>query len=182
MNRWIPIVGYSIVALALVGCASPTATGPEAAAGSPPARSTPTGLPLTPQTACNLLADQGLAATGGYLPAGGGVYLCSSFKKVLPVGDAVPDTLQFFAQGSAEAVTTLKLELDLRSPGDVQAALRMLLAPVGALTERVLGAQVPEQAQVAIRSGVSGSWPVAGATLKAERITTFTTSFVVTLQ
>lgn len=61
-------------------------------------------------------------------------------------------------------------------------ALRMLLRSVEALTERVLGANVPAQAEVAIRSGVSGTWPLAGATLSVERISTFTTRVQVTLE
>ena len=142
----------------------------------------PPGFPLEPRSACDLLADQGLPTAGGYLPAGGGTLICSSHRKALPLGDAAPHSLRFAAQGTAEGVTELTLELELRSPGDVQAALRMLLRSAETLTERVLRTSVPAQAQVAIRSGVSGTWSLAGAILKVERVSTFATGIVVTLE
>ena len=180
MKRRRGAASVAVVAMAAVGCESPAPTGPGTAVEAI-TTTAPTGLLLKPEVACALLADQGLAVAGGYEASGGGTFSCSSFKKILPVGDSAPDTLQFLAQGSQETVTRLKVELDLRSPGEVQAALRMLLAPVKVLIERVLGASVPEEAQVAIRSGVSGDWRVASATLTVARISTFTTQVVVTL-
>ncbi len=177
-----PILGCSLFVSALVGCATPAPTGPGSAAGISAAPPAPTGLPLKPQVACNLLAEQGLPAAGGYQPTGFGAFVCSSFKKTLPLGDGAPDTLQFLAQGTEDSVTQLRVELEIRSPGDIQAALRMLLAPVVTLTQRVMGETPPEPAQVAIRSGVSGIWPMGGRTLRFERISTFTTSFVASLQ
>jgi len=119
---------------------------------------------------------------GGYQATVQGVYLCSSFEKVIPAGEPVFDTLKYFAQGTAEAVNQLSVQLLLKSPGDAQVAFRYLLQSVEALTQRALGAPVPDAAQVAIRSGVTGSWPVAGATLTVERISAFTTTLVVTLR
>jgi len=173
---WKGVLGVVLVA-ALAGCAG--GSSPDEAVGTPAGAGT---LSLKPDEACGLLADKGLRTVGGYQATVQGVYLCSSFEKVIPAGEPVFDTLKYFAQGTAEAVNQLSVQLLLKSPGDAQVAFRYLLQSVEALTQRALGAPVPDAAQVAIRSGVTGSWPVAGATLTVERISAFTTTLVVTLR
>lgn len=178
MNSGWKVLQGALLVSALAGCA-----------GNPsrdePSGSAPGGqgsLALDPTRACELLADQGLDAAGAYRATVSGVYVCSSFEKTIPAGETAPDTLRFFAQGSQTAVKEVRVELALKSPGDVQVAFRHLLQSVQAMTRGALGAEVPDAAQVAIRSGVTGSWPVGGATLTVERGGTFTNGLVVSLR
>ena len=165
---------FAVMSVALTGWAgSGSAADAAATAGA--------GLSLPPDKACGLLADKGIPAAGGYRATMGSVHLCGSFQKVIPVSNGDFDTLQFSAQGTEAAVTQLELDLRLKSMGEVQSAFRYLLENVELLAERALGAKVPEEAQVAIRSGVTGKWPLGGATLTVERITAIS-EFLVTIK
>ena len=161
------------MSVALTGWAGSGSAADTAATGA--------GLPLSPDKACSLLADKGIPAAGGYRATMEGVHLRGSFQKVIPVSNGDFDTLQFFAQGTKEAVTQLELDLRLKSMGEVQSALRYLLENVELLADRALGAKVPADAQVAIRSGVTGKWPLGGATLTVERIGAMS-EFLVTIK
>ncbi len=181
MGRRAKVMVLAVLVSVLGACAG----GPppeQAAPATPAVAGSGAGFPLKPEEACGLLADKGLRTVGGYAATGAGVFLCSSFEKVIPAGEPIPDTLKFLALGTPQAVTELRVELALKSPGDVQVALRLLYEAVEALAQRALGAQVPEAAQVAIRSGVIGSWPVGRATLTLDESSGFGRTLRATLR
>lgn len=160
-----------------------------ACAGGPSPKDAPSapagggaGLALQPEEACGLLADKGLRTVGAYAATGAGVSVCSSFEKVIPAGEPVFDTLKFLALGTPEVVNQLRVELTLKSPGDVQVAFRYLLEAVEALAQRALGAPIPDAARVAIRSGVTGSWAVGRATLTLDESSGFARTLRATLR
>lgn len=127
-------------------------------------------LALDPQTACAALAEQGLAARGGYRPIDGH-RRCTSARKPLAAGGTALHEIRFFAEGDEGAVHRLVLELALRSREDIQRAHRLLARYAATLTGRLLQAPLPAPVDEAILSGTGGRWSVAGRAYDLRRNT-----------
>lgn len=116
-------------------------------------------LSLEPETACQVLADEGLGARGGYR-AIGKTYRCASSRKALDAGGGAIHEIRFYGNGDAASVHQLVLELYIRSREDIQRAHRILARNATTVTQRLLGTSLPDAVNDAILSGNSGSWPV----------------------
>lgn len=128
------------------------------------------GLALDPATACGLLDDQGLRTREGYREHQGGLFQCASIPHRWPRGAATGDELRFVATGTRGQVRELRLDLWVRSRGDLRAVLAAFASLAQTLSERALGQPLPLEARQAIAAGVPGTWRVAGAEVALERI------------
>jgi hypothetical protein len=152
---------FAVMSVALTGWAGSGSAADTAATGA--------GLPLSPDKACSPLADKGIPAAGGYRATMEGVHLRGSFQKVIPVSNGDFDTLQFFAQGTKEAVTQLELDLRLKSMGEVQTRILMRDAAAAPRMARPLGMELlapsiaSPPAEIGGRSQVIGPPTTAGA-------------------
>lgn len=127
------------------------------------------GLALAPEPACRLLKEEGLQARGSYREASKGRYRCSSFHKNLNAGGAVPHDLLFFAEGNAETVDRLGLELRIRSREDVQRALRILADTAEKLAQRGISQSLSPEVRNTILAGTDGRWMLGANVLQLER-------------
>jgi hypothetical protein len=127
------------------------------------------GFQAEPTVACDFLAAEGLRTRGGYL-ATGDVYRCRSQRRNLVGGGRVSNSIRFVAQGNADAVTQLRLELQVNSRSAIQRAHRQLADYSRSLMQAALGVALPEEVEAAILSAVNGSWVVAGSTVSLERV------------
>jgi len=116
-----------------------------------------------PKAACALLKGKGLGARTGYVAIGEGVHRCSSHPRTLMAGGAVMDSIRFYATGTSDEVTSLTLQLNVRSRAETQRAHLYLLQYTEALVKNALGQEVPKGVQDAILAGTDGRWQVADA-------------------
>jgi len=127
------------------------------------------GFHAEPSLACDFLAEEGLRTRGGYR-ASGDVHRCRSQRRNLIGGGNVNNSIRFVAQGNADAVKELRLELQVNSGSAVQRAHRQLVGYGNALLQAAMGTEMPDEIEAAILSAVSGSWSVGGSTVSLERI------------
>jgi len=126
-------------------------------------------LERPPEEACDYLAGEGLAAADRYREFRAGQYYCWSLRKEVPAGDARRDSIRYEAQGSAEIVSRLALELRVASPGQAQRAQKAFLGYVKVLVKKALGEDPPAEIDAAVMSARPGRWPLAGADLVLEK-------------
>lgn len=127
------------------------------------------GFRAEPSVACDFLAPKGLRTRGGYR-ASGDLHSCRSQRRNVTGGGRVNNSIRFVAQGDAQAVTQLRLELQVNSRSAVQRAHRQLVDYGRALMQAALGVDMPEQVETAILSATIGTWSVARGTVSLERI------------
>lgn len=85
-------------------------------------------------------------------------------------GGQINNSLRFVAQGTAEMVTQLTLELQVNSRTTVQRAHRQLVDHARPLMMNALGAEMPEEIEAAILSATIGDWELNGSKITLERI------------
>jgi hypothetical protein len=154
-----PVSRYGMVVALALGLACLPATGVSAP------------LSLDPETACSALADVGLGARGGYRGRPGGTHRCDSRRKTIIAGNAAQDEIRFSALGSEHAVDELRLELTIRSRGNVQRAHRRLAEYADQLTRNTLALGLPAPVNEAILSAVNGEWTGGGRDFALRRTT-----------
>lgn len=128
------------------------------------------GLALDPAAACGLLDDQGVRTREGYREQQRGLFQCASLPHRWPRGATTGDELRFAASGTRGQVGELRLDLSLRSRGDLRPVLAAFASLADTLSVRALGQPLPLEARQAIASGVPGTWGVAGTEVALERI------------
>jgi hypothetical protein len=127
------------------------------------------GLVKPPEEACSYLVEQGLGTADDYREYRQGKFYCWSLRKPIPAGDPQRHNVRYTAEGSAEAVSALVLELQLVSRSEVQRAHRLLLDYARELTKQALGEDLPEDVAKSVISARPGRWPVAGAEVTIEK-------------
>ena len=123
-----------------------------------PATGASAPLSLDPEKACSALSGEGLGARGGYRGRPGETHRCDSRRKTIVAGNAAQDEIRFSALGSEQSVDELRLELTVRSRGDVQRAHRRLAEHADQLTRNTLGSGLPSPVEDAILSALNGEW------------------------
>ena len=129
----------------------------------------PEGFQAEPAVACDFLAQEGLRTRGGY-QGRGDIHRCRSQRRNLVSGGRVNNSIRFVAQGDAQTVTRLTLELQVNSLSAVQRTHRQLVDYARSLMTNSLDADMPEEIETAILSAIRGSWSVNGSTVTLERI------------
>ena len=114
-------------------------------------------LALDPEKACEVLADEGLGARGGYR-AIGDTYRCASARKPLAAGGSAVHEIRFYGDGTRTSVARLGLSLYIRSRQDIQRAHATLARTATTVTERLLDAALPGAVVDTVLSGTSGNW------------------------
>ncbi len=127
------------------------------------------GLTLPPEEACAYLAEAGLPAATDYRAYRDEKYYCWSLRRDLPAGDPVRHRVRYTAEGTAEAVSTLTLELQVVSASEVQRALRLFLDYAKPLVRAATGQDLPEDVGKAVMSARVGRWQAGGADLVLEK-------------
>lgn len=128
------------------------------------------GWGLPPDEACALLGDRRLAARGEYRPSGD-VHQCRSARRNITGSSDVPHDIRFVAQGDADLVRRLRLDLRVNSRSGVQRALRRLADDAELLTQQGIGEALPAAVREAIMGATDGEWPVGDRKLMLNRIT-----------
>ena len=116
------------------------------------------GLALAPEAACSYLAEAGLPAANDYRPFREEQFYCWSLRRDLPAGDPVRHRVRYTAEGTAEAVSALVLELQVVSGSEVQRAHRLFLEHAKTLARAATGQDLPEAVGKAILSARPGRW------------------------
>lgn len=127
------------------------------------------GLALPAEEACGYLAEAGLPAANEYRPYREGQYYCWSLRRDLPAGDAQRHRVRYTAEGTADAVSVLVLELQVVSASEVQRALRLFLDYAKPLVRAATGQDLPEDASKAVMSARPGRWQVGTADVVLEK-------------
>jgi hypothetical protein len=127
------------------------------------------GFQAEPAVACEFLAREGLRSRGGY-SGSGEVHRCRSRRRNIISGGGINHSIRYVAQGDAERVTRLTLELQVNSRTGMQRAHRHLVEGARALMANALNAPMPEDIKAAILGATKGSWSVAGSTVTLDRI------------
>ena len=127
------------------------------------------GFRADPAVACDLMAEQGLRTRGGYR-AGGDIHGCTSQRRNLISGGHLNNSIRFLAQGDAEKVTRLALELQVNSRTGVQRTHRHLVEYARSLMMNALGIGMSEEIEAAILSAITGSWEAGDSQVTLERI------------
>jgi hypothetical protein len=125
---------------------------------------------MDPAAACALLDDQGLHTREGYRERERGLFECASIPHRWPRGATTDDEVRFTASGSRGRVGQLRLDLSLRSRGDVRPVLAAFALLADTLSVRAFARPLPAEARAAIAAGVAGTWRAAGAEVALERI------------
>lgn len=116
------------------------------------------GLALLPEAACSYLAEAGLPAADDYRPFREDQFYCWSLRRDLPAGDPARHRVRYTAEGTAEAVSALVLELQVVSGSEVKRAHRLFLDHAKTLAHAATGQDLPEAVGKAILSGRPGRW------------------------
>ena len=127
------------------------------------------GFQADPAVACDFLAQEGLRTRGGY-QGSGDIHRCSSRRRNVISGGGINNSIRFVAQGYAQTVRQLRLELQVNSLSGVQRAHRTLAEHAMSLTKKALGVDMPGEIEAAILSAVPGTWSVNSSTVTLERI------------
>ena len=97
------------------------------------------GLALAPEVAWSYLAEAGLPTANDYRPFREGRFYCWSLRRDLAAGDPVRHRVRYTAEGTAEAVSALVLELQVVSGSEVQRAHRLFLEHAKTLARAATG-------------------------------------------
>jgi hypothetical protein len=127
------------------------------------------GLAKPPDEACAYLDEEGLGTADAYREYREGKYYCWSLRKNLPAGDPQRHVVRYSAEGSADEVSSLLLDLRVVSRSEVQRAHKLFLEYARALGKKALGEDLPEEVGKAVMSAKPGRWPVAGAEVVIEK-------------
>ena len=115
-----------------------------------------------PIVACGLLGDHGLPTRGEYKVIRGGVHRCASRSRPLPLGGRLRQEIQYFAMGSAQKVSSLNLQLSIKSRENIPSAHKRLVQYTQHLLSGVLETDVPAEMEASILSGNNGKFQVKG--------------------
>lgn len=106
----------------------------------------------TPEEACAFLSDLGLKGRA-WTEYGDGASGCASNYKDIGSGSPLPNNLAFYATGSGHIVDQVKLVVNFNQPNSKAAATNSLLAASARLSQKSLGASLPQSITKAIQAG-----------------------------
>ena len=115
-----------------------------------------------PVVACGLLGNHGLPTRGEYKETRGGVHRCASRSRPLPLGGRLSHEIQYVALGSAQKVSSLNLQLSIKSRENIPSAHRRLVQYTQHLLSGVLETDIPAEMEASILSGNNGKFQVQG--------------------
>ena len=111
----------------------------------------------TPAKACSLLADVGLKGRKWVDDYGDGSSGCASDYKEIGSATGLANNLAFYVTGVSQYVMEMKLVLNYNQPSQSGPATKALLAAASKLSQRALGAPLPEPVIALIKRGEHGS-------------------------
>ncbi|MFH0727988.1 MAG: hypothetical protein V2B19_16800 [Pseudomonadota bacterium] len=115
-----------------------------------------------PSDACSFMSAIGMNTRGYKNPDGIG-YFCSSSYKELGTGFPLKNNIAYYAEGSDQKVTKLKLVLNVNSKQEAKQAYAELKNSAEALLKKALNASLPQEASKAILAGSNGNWKIGNA-------------------
>ncbi len=127
------------------------------------------GFQANPSIACDFMTEEGLRTRGGY-QGSGDIYRCRSQRRNLVSGGSVNNSIRFIAQGNAETVTQLRLDLQVNSRTGVQRAHRQLIDHARSLMKNALNRGMPDEIEAAILGANMGTWNVGASSVTLKRI------------
>jgi len=123
-----------------------------------------------PTEICQWMQQDKFRGALNYSANKSGLYRCTSLRRNINRGEPPKSDVRFIAQGTQTAVTTVRLEMRMRSFRKPQQALRKFREYAATLAATALSAELPEEAGRSLMSGTVGEWPVAGRIIKLERV------------
>ena len=137
---------------------------------SPGTAETATGpTKLRPIIACNLLWEAGLVGRS-WRNDYDDVYGFSSPYKYIGSGYPLANNLAYYVDGKANSVSQLKLVLNVNVRAQAKSAHAELLEAADLLTQKALGAKLPDTIRDALTAGKAASTKVAGTSLQVIRL------------
>ena len=121
-----------------------------------------------PSDACNFMSAMGMN-TGSNRDPDGFWYFCSSTYKELGTSFPMKNNSAYYAEGSEQKVTKLKLLLNVNSKQEAKQAHTELKNSADALLRKALNAPLPQEAKKAILAGSSGNWKIGNAKVSVIR-------------
>jgi hypothetical protein len=121
-----------------------------------------------PSDACSFMSAMGMNTRGYKNPDGIG-YFCSSPYKELGTGFPFKNNIAYYAEGSEEKVTNLKLVLNVNSKQEAKQAHAVLNDSAQTLLKKALSASLPQETQKAILAGSNGKWKIGNANVSVTR-------------
>lgn len=124
----------------------------------------------SPEIICQWMESERFGGKSKYASVRDDLYRCATLRKPITRGEPVGSDVRYVAEGTAEAINQVRLEMRMRSFRQPQQTLRRFQAYADTLTQTALSTGLPEDVSTAIRSGVTGHWPVAGKTIELEKL------------
>lgn len=121
-----------------------------------------------PSVVCSYMHDFGLV-TRGWKNYYESVFGCSSPYKELGVGFPLANNLAYYAEGNKEAVTQLRLVLNVNNSKTANAAHEELLKAAEALSIKATGENLPQPLKDAIKSGKKATAKVGSVSVEVMR-------------
>ena len=122
-----------------------------------------------PSEVCDSLRDEGLS-TDGWKNKSGEQFGCSSPLKFLGSGGAVlQNNLTFFAEGTSNVVTLVRLLLIVNDRGTASLAHRELLHSISKLSVKVTGGELSQELKDAVKTGVNTSQRIRSSAVRIAR-------------
>lgn len=126
-------------------------------------------LVLDPAQVCQWMSDDRFRGGSRYTQSRN-LYRCNTNRKPITRGDPPKSDVRFVAEGSENAITQVRLEMQMRSSRHPQQALARFREYANSLTKRALSVELPEEIGKSLMSGTIGEWPVAGRTVTLKRV------------
>ena len=123
-----------------------------------------------PDIICQWMQSERFSGRSEYARVRDDLYRCATLRKPIRRGEPLGSDVRYLAEGTAEAISLVRLEMRMRSFRQPQQTLRRFLAYVDTLTQTALSTVLPEDVSTAIRSGVTGHWQLSGKTVKLEKL------------
>ncbi|KTC18428.1 hypothetical protein AO391_03110 [Pseudomonas marginalis ICMP 9505] len=123
----------------------------------------------SPAKACSLLADVGLKGRKWVDDYGDGSSGCASDYKEIGSAKGLANNLAFYVTGVSRYVMEVKLVLNYNQPSQSGPATKALLAAASKLSQRALGAPLPEPVIALIKRGENGSAKVGKGLVEVVR-------------
>ena len=124
----------------------------------------------SPEIICQWMQSERFAGKSKYASVRDDLYRCTTLRKPITRGEPVGSDVRYVAEGTAEAIDQVRLEMRMRSFRQPQQTLRRFRAYADTLIQTALSTGLPEEVSIAIRSGVTGDWQVSGHTIKLEKL------------
>lgn len=126
-------------------------------------------LDPAPAKVCSLLSDAGLKGRKWVDDYGDGSAGCASDYKDIGTSNDLANNLAYYVTGVSRYVMEVKLVLNYHQPRQSSKATAALLAASKKLSERALGASLPDSAVTLIKRGEQGTVKVGSGVVEVVR-------------